>query len=223
MEIDLGSQRRWGMNERFFDLPQDKRRRMLNAGYRVFAQNSYKKSPMSEIADAAGISKSLLFHYFGNKRGLYLFLWDQCVQLTQQMLEAYGCYEPLDFFSQMRRGLRAKMALTRQYPEMAMFAIKSFYEKDPAIQPVIRESYARHLASRGYGTVKSLRREDFGPGVNLPMMCREMFLASEGYVWEALLRGNVDADRMEREFEAMIDFWEETYGAKEGGKANECD
>lgn len=211
------------MNERFFDLPEEKRRRMMNAGYRVFAQNSYRKSPMSEIADAAGISKSLLFHYFGNKRGLYLFLWEQCVQLTQQMLEAYGCYEPLDFFSQMRRGLRAKMALTRQYPEMAMFALKSFYEKDPAIQPVIRESYARHLASRGYGTVKSLRREDFGPGVNLPMMCREMFLASEGYVWEALLRGNVDADRMEREFEAMIDFWEETYGAKEGGKANECD
>ena len=211
------------MNERFFDLPEEKRRRMMNAGYRVFAQNSYRKSPMSEIADAAGISKSLLFHYFGNKRGLYLFLWEQCVQLTQQMLEAYGCYEPLDFFSQMRRGLRAKMALTRQYPEMAMFALKSFYEKDPAIQPVIRESYARHLASRGYGTVKSLRREDFGPGVNLPMMCREMFLASEGYVWEALLRGDVDADRMEREFEAMIDFWEETYGAKEGGKTNECD
>ena len=211
------------MNERFFDLPEEKRRRMMNAGYRVFAQNSYRKSPMSEIADAAGISKSLLFHYFGNKRGLYLFLWEQCVQLTQQMLEAYGCYEPLDFFSQMRRGLRAKMALTRQYPEMAMFALKSFYEKDPAIQPVIRESYDRHLASWGYGTVGSLRREDFRPGVNLPMMYREMFLASEGYVWEALLRGDVDADRMEREFEAMIDFWEETYGAKEGGKTNECD
>lgn len=211
------------MNERFFDLPEEKRRRMMNAGYRVFAQNSYRKSPMSEIADAAGISKSLLFHYFGNKRGLYLFLWEQCVQLTQQMLEAYGCYEQLDFFTQMRRGLRAKMALTRQYPDMATFALKSFYEKDPTIQPVIRESYERHLASRGYGTVKSVRREDFGPGVNLPMMYREMFLASEGYVWEALLRGDVDADRMEREFEAMIDFWEETYGAKERGKANECD
>lgn len=31
---------------------------------------------MSEIADAAGISKSLLFHYFRNKKELYLFLWD---------------------------------------------------------------------------------------------------------------------------------------------------
>ena len=61
------------MNEKFFSLPEERQRAMLNAGYRVFAHNSYKKSPMSEIADAAGISKALLFHYFGNKKGLYLF------------------------------------------------------------------------------------------------------------------------------------------------------
>ena len=206
------------MNERFFELPEEKRRRMMNAGYRVFAQNSYKKSPMSEIAGAAGISKSLLFHYFGNKRGLYLFLWEQCVKMTQQMLEAYGCYEQTGFFEQMRRGLRAKVALTRQYPDMALFALKSFYEKDADIAPFIQKSYRDHLSSRGYGTPASLRVEDFRPGVNLAMMYREMFLASEGYVWEMLLRG-VDADRMEREFEQMIDFWEETYGAKK----EECD
>ena len=47
------------MNEKFFNLPIEKQERIINAGYRVFSQNSYKKSPMSEIADAAGISKSL--------------------------------------------------------------------------------------------------------------------------------------------------------------------
>ena len=62
------------MNESFFQLPVEKQERIITAGYRVFANNSYKKSPMSEIADAAGISKSLLFYYFVNKRELYLFL-----------------------------------------------------------------------------------------------------------------------------------------------------
>lgn len=55
------------MNERFCLLPTEKQQAIINAGYRVFSQNSYKNSPMSEIADAAGISKSLLFHYFRNK------------------------------------------------------------------------------------------------------------------------------------------------------------
>ena len=50
------------MNERFFSLPAEKQQTIINAGYRVFSQNSYKNSPMSEIAAAAGISKALLFH-----------------------------------------------------------------------------------------------------------------------------------------------------------------
>ena len=206
------------MNERFFELPQEKRRRMMNAGYRVFARNSYKKSPMSEIADAAGISKALLFHYFGNKQGLYMFLWEQCARTTQRTMERYGCYEQAGFFEQMRRGLRAKMAITREYPDMALFALKSFYEKDEDIAPRIQKSYRDYLHGKGYGTPASLRAEDFRPGVNLPMMYREMYLASEGYVWEMLLSGGVDVDRMEREFAQMIDFWEDTYGVKRGEK-----
>ena len=54
----------------FLSLPEEKQQAILNAGYRVFSQNSYKNSPMSVIAGAAGISKSLLFHYFHNKKEL---------------------------------------------------------------------------------------------------------------------------------------------------------
>ena len=81
------------MNEKFFSLPAQKQEAILNAGYRVFSQNSYKKSPMSEIADRAEISKSLLFFYFRNKKELYLFLWDTACRLTIDTLTAYRCYE----------------------------------------------------------------------------------------------------------------------------------
>ena len=45
------------MNEKFFSLPQKKQQAIINAGYRVFSQNSYKNSPMSESALEAGSSK----------------------------------------------------------------------------------------------------------------------------------------------------------------------
>ena len=61
------------MNEKFFSLPEEKQLAIINAGYRVFSQNSYKKSPMIEIAAEADISKSLLFYYFRNKKELYLY------------------------------------------------------------------------------------------------------------------------------------------------------
>ena len=80
------------MNEKFFSLPLDKQEKIINAGFRVFSQNSYKKSPMSEIASEAGISKSLLFHYFRNKKELYLFLWDKMEEISLTELEKSGCY-----------------------------------------------------------------------------------------------------------------------------------
>ena len=56
------------MNETFYALPEEKRQRIINAGYRIFSQNSYKKSPVGEVAKEAGISRSLLFYYFRNKK-----------------------------------------------------------------------------------------------------------------------------------------------------------
>lgn len=52
------------MNEKFYALPEEKQSQILNAAYKIFATNQYKKAPTSEIAAEAGISKSLLFHYF---------------------------------------------------------------------------------------------------------------------------------------------------------------
>ena len=50
------------MNYKFYALPVEKQSQILNAAYKVFAMNQYKKAPTSEIAAEAGISKSLLFH-----------------------------------------------------------------------------------------------------------------------------------------------------------------
>lgn len=132
------------MNERFYALPPEKQQAIINAGYRVFSQNSYKNSPMSEIAAEAGISKSLLFHYFHNKKELYLFLWDKCAETTIEFLTRYGCYGQIELFESMERGMRAKMEIIRLYPDMGNFTIKAFYEKDAGISAAIQESYHRY-------------------------------------------------------------------------------
>lgn len=132
------------MNERFYALPPEKQQDIINAGYRVFSQNSYKNSPMSEVAAEAGISKSLLFHYFHNKKELYLFLWDKCAETTIEFLTRYGCYGQTELFESMERGMRAKMEIIRLYPDMGNFTIKAFYEKDAGISAAIQESYHRY-------------------------------------------------------------------------------
>lgn len=85
------------MNEKFFRLPEEKRQRIINGGFRVFSGSPYRKCSMQEIADAAGISKSLLFFYFRNKKELYLFLWEKASEITERYLEEHRCRMEQDF------------------------------------------------------------------------------------------------------------------------------
>lgn len=203
------------MNERFFALPEEKQQAIINAGYRVFSRNSYKHSPMSEIADAAGISKSLLFHYFHNKKELYLFLWEYCVQITIDRLTAYACYEQTDLFESMVRGMQAKMEMIHRYPDMANFTIKAFYETEPDIRAAVLESYQIHFNFKADQTLVNMNPEQFAPGIDIEMMYRNMYWASEGYLWELVQHGEVDYEQMEKDFLKLIDFWKSVYLRKE--------
>ena len=203
------------MNERFFALPEEKQQAIINAGYRVFSRNSYKNSPMSEIADAAGISKSLLFHYFHNKKELYLFLWEKCARITIEFLTRYDCYSQGELFESMERGMRAKMEIIRLYPDMGNFTIKAFYETDPEINAAVQESYHRHFNWKADRARVNFNPEQFIPGLDIQMMYREMYWASEGYLWEMVQRGNVDVEQMEKDFKRLMEFWKSVYLRKE--------
>ena len=200
------------MNNNFFSLPEEKQQKIINAGFKVFAHNSYKKSPMTEIADNAGISKSLLFYWFKNKKELYLFLWDRACRITMEYLTKYGCYDPDDLFEMMYRGMKAKICIMKKYPDMTGFVIKAFYEKDSEIYPEIQKSYSEHFHMKAHNALARVDKSCFTEGVDLQLMYREMYLASEGYLWEIYQCGSeLDVDRLEKDFEEMLKFWKKIY------------
>ena len=208
------------MNEKYFSLPAEKQQRILSAGFYVFSQNSYKKSSMNEIAQQAQISKSLLFFYFRNKRELYLFLWDQACTLTVDYLTAYRCYEPGDLFQMMERGMDAKLALMEQYPYIANFAIRAFFEKDKEVAGEIQASYRKYFSIKATQALSRVDPKDFIPGLDLNMMYRQMFLASEGYLWEMMQQGGLSRERLRQDFGKLLEFWKSTYYSEE--KKHEC-
>lgn len=199
------------MNDKFFSLPKAKQEAIINAGFRVFSENCYKKSPMSEIAAAAGISKSLLFHYFYNKRELYFFLWDQCMKATTEALEKNLSFVPNDFFEMMYKGLKIKADIMRRYPDLGAFVVKSYYEKDPDVCEDLQELIAKYTDFKASPVLAALDPEQFIPGLDLQMMYRTMYWASEGYLWEKVQQGGVNADEMEADFIKIIDFWKTVY------------
>src|SRR6058998_775979 len=49
-------------------------RQMLDVAGRVFALRGFHAASIEEIAEGAGISKPMIYSYFGSKEGLYLAL-----------------------------------------------------------------------------------------------------------------------------------------------------
>ena len=203
------------MNEKFFSLPEEKQVTIINAGYRVFSQNSYKKSPVSEIAAEAGISKSLLFHYFKNKRELYLFLLNKAAETTYKYLNKFGCHQEEDIFEIMHKGLKAKVALMRKYPDLTVFTLKAYYENDPEIRDGIQEIIGRTASFEANKKFLKIAPEKFIEGIDLQMMYMDMYLASVGYLWEKSQQGRLDVDQVEKDFAKMIDFWKKIYLRKD--------
>ncbi|MCH5254911.1 MAG: TetR/AcrR family transcriptional regulator [Lachnospiraceae bacterium] len=116
------------MNEKFFDLKKEKQDRMINASLKIFALNGYKHASTDDIVTEAGISKGLLFHYFGSKLGLYTFLYDYSVKFMKLELTRGVDEKTVDYFEIRKQIELAKLQILKNYPYMQQFLDRSTSE-----------------------------------------------------------------------------------------------
>jgi AcrR family transcriptional regulator len=73
----------------------ERREQLLEAGSRLFAERSFEEISMQQIAQAAGVSKPLLYHYFPSKIDLFkAAVADKAAEL-QRLIEPTGEAEPI--------------------------------------------------------------------------------------------------------------------------------
>jgi len=118
---------------KFLSLPQEKQNRIVDAAMTLFGEVGYKKAYISEIAAAAGISKALVFHYFGSKKGLYSYL----VYYTGKIVMTEAQHErdtaDKDFFERALITIRFRLSIKSRYPAMNMFMESVFNEDEPEV------------------------------------------------------------------------------------------
>src|SRR5579884_2928380 len=74
----------------------ERRRQLLDAGSLLFAQRAYEEISMRQVAQAAGVSKPLLYHYFPSKIELFkAAVADKATEL-QQLIQPTGTGTPLE-------------------------------------------------------------------------------------------------------------------------------
>ena len=105
---------------KFIGLEAEKRERIINAALREFV-GGFKKASTDAIVREAGISKGLLFHYFGTKEGLHGFLVDYAIGvMTSEYLGLINLRQR-DIIESMWQMLLLKIDLSYKYPSIFEF------------------------------------------------------------------------------------------------------
>jgi AcrR family transcriptional regulator len=136
----------------FDALLDEKRERVISAAMTVFAAHGYRKASVADIAKAAGISKAMVFTYFGSKSRLYVYLAQLTVRLAMgKFKEAESnLLGERDFFERILLSVRLKVSIMTLNRAMLDFSASMFFERDsevrPEIEPLLTETYRMRSA-----------------------------------------------------------------------------
>ena len=115
--------------------PDDRRAELLKLGADVFGQRPYDDVRIDEIAERAGVSRALMYHYFPDKRA---FFAEVIRAEAEQLFEATSTSaEPgQNLFAQLRSGVLAYLEYHEQHPHGSWAAHVGLGRTDPALATV---------------------------------------------------------------------------------------
>jgi AcrR family transcriptional regulator len=124
--------------ERRVRLELDKRRaQLLELGIELFSKHAYEDISIDEVAEIAGISKGLLYHYFSGKREFYL----QTLRAASRRLQLLTIPDPaLPPAAQLRAGIDAHLRYIQEHGAV----YNAVYRSGVSIAPEVSELLEEH-------------------------------------------------------------------------------
>lgn len=161
--------------------PADERRAtLIAAAVREFAASGYRAASTNTIVEAAGVSKGLLFHYFGDKKGLYLEAVQTCLtELTRRLEERLGSPEA-DLFQRLRQYTLTKWSLIEDQPATFAFLQEALQDPPPELCEALAASTAQFSAAAYQRLFQGIDTSRFRPGVTAGQVLRLLSWTFDG-------------------------------------------
>jgi AcrR family transcriptional regulator len=115
--------------------PDDRRNELLALGAEVFGQRPYDEVRIDEIAERAGVSRALMYHYFPDKRAFFAAV----VRAEGERLFQATNTPPqpgLSLFEQLRAGVLAYLEYDEAHPHGAWAAYMGMGRSDPVLRGI---------------------------------------------------------------------------------------
>jgi AcrR family transcriptional regulator len=136
--------------------PDARRDQLLAFGRAHFGARGFAEGSLDALAREAGVSKALLYHYFGGRRGFFLATVEE---LGARLEATFSPPEDLPFAEKLRASLRGFVEVASAEAAMFRTLLRGGLGADPDLASIVervRKSASRALA-RELGIVRPSR------------------------------------------------------------------
>ncbi|MEY8000089.1 TetR/AcrR family transcriptional regulator [Clostridium sp. Mt-5] len=202
--------------EKFFNLPVEKQNIIIDAALKSFDKNGYKKTSIRDIAAAAGISKSMVFHYFGTKKNLYLYLIKLCGNIIMKEVDEKFDYTVTDFFDRIKLSSNIEISVMKKHPAIPSFLTSMYFENDEEVKEDIKAILAEGEDFRDKIAFDGMDYSKFKEGIDPKLVMKMLGWLTDGYINQLSSKTGVDYEAFFKEFEECMDllrnnFYKEEY------------
>ncbi|MFJ5259766.1 TetR/AcrR family transcriptional regulator [Streptomyces sp. NPDC088387] len=136
---------------------QERREQLLSVGARLFSENPYDDVWIEQVAEIAGVSRGLLYHYFPTKRVFFAAVVER---ESERMLRMTAAVPGVPVRDQLSTGLDTFL----EYVQEHAHGFRAFHRADAAGDQAVRRVYQRALAAQERQILAALEADpEFGP------------------------------------------------------------
>jgi AcrR family transcriptional regulator len=143
--------------------PEARRGELLAFGQRFFAEHAADALTMDEIAERAGVSKGLLYAYFGGRRGFYVAT---VKAIAAEVAERTRPEANMPFAAAFERALQRYLAWVREHGAVYRVLVQGGLGVDAEVSAIVetlrRDTVTRILARAGLRPTDALELAVYG-------------------------------------------------------------
>ncbi|MFE1440374.1 TetR/AcrR family transcriptional regulator [Streptomyces sp. NPDC058739] len=149
---------------------EERREQLLSVGAKLFSESPFDEVWIEQVAEIAGVSRGLLYHYFPTKRDFFAAVVERESERMLRMTEAVPGVP-------VRGQLNAGLDVLLEYVETHAHGFRAFHRAEAAGDQAVRRVYRRALAAQERQILAALAADpEFGPGFagrpDLPLAVR---------------------------------------------------
>ncbi len=157
-----------------------KRKSIINAAMAEFC-NGYVNASTDSIVKAAGVSKGLLFHYFGTKKKLFLYAYHYALQtVTSEFYDLINLNEK-DILERLRQVALLKMDLMQKHPMIFNFIAHASFPDSEDVKSDIMEQRDKFTDDAYPKLFHNINRTLFREDIDVDTAISTIFYTIEGY------------------------------------------